>query len=415
MYFTDQPPFLNAVAELHTNLDAVNLLDSLQVIEKQLGRDAKATRFGPRPVDLDIVLFNSDVVSLDNDKLTIPHPRLHERGFVLQPLCDIDDGVRIPSTNPAGPARTSRELLDALSKDENAGMRRVLPLCNSSAGVLEWGGRPKMMGIINTSPDSFSDGGYVEDIDSALRRAETFARFGFDVMDVGGQSTRPGAKIVSESEELRRVEPIVRAIRDEHPGLAISVDTFRASVAGAAIDAGADMVNDVSAGRLDPKMIETVLLNRCAWAMMHMRGTPETMMTPKATTYGPGSITSSVAAELLPAVAEAERAGVPRWDVLVDPGLGFAKNASQSCDLARQLPQWKYEMGDFPSLIGLSRKSLLTHVVPRLCHEAPADRDFATAGAIVAAMHSGADMLRVHNPYLADVIRVAYDLWAEGN
>lgn len=410
MYVTDQPLFLNAVAELHTNLEAANLLSALQAIERDLGRDPRARRFGPRPVDLDIVLFNADVVLLDNEKLTIPHPRLHERSFVLKPLCDIDGSVQIPSSKATGAGRTARELLDELPEDSKDDMTRVLPLPNAASKVLEWSGRPKMMGIINASPDSFSDGGEVSDVGAALRKTEEYVRFGFDVVDIGGQSTRPGAELVSEEEEFSRVEPVVSAIRAEHPALAISVDTFRSSVAASAVESGADIVNDVSAGRLDPKMTEVVLAKRCAWAMMHMRGTPATMMSPEATDYEPDGVVASAAAELSHAVLGAGRAGVPRWDIIVDPGFGFAKSASQSRELARQLALWKAKAGSFPCMVGLSRKSSLTHIVPRLREEGASDRDFATAGAIVAALHSGADMLRVHNPYMIDAVAAAYDL-----
>lgn len=409
MYVADQPPFLNAVAELRTDLRPRALLGALQGIERALGRGAGGARYGPRPVDLDIVLFDGEVVD-DGDALTVPHPRLRERAFVLRPLCDIDDGVVVPEAGVPGRGRPARELLAALSADPRAGMTRVLPLRASTSGLLEWGGRPKMMGIINATPDSFSDGGEIEGVDAAVRRAEEFARFGFEIVDVGGQSTRPGAALVSEREERSRVEPVVRAIRDELPSLAISVDTFRAGVAEAAADAGADIVNDVSAGRLDPRMPAVVRATRCAWALMHMRGTPETMMEPAATDYGPGGVVAQSAAELAEAVAGAAAAGVPRWDVMVDPGFGFAKTAEQTRDLARALAQWTVAVGDYPCLVGISRKSALTRMIPRLRNEGASMRDFATAGAIVAAMYCGADMLRVHNPRLVDSVTAAYEL-----
>jgi dihydropteroate synthase/2-amino-4-hydroxy-6-hydroxymethyldihydropteridine diphosphokinase len=409
MYVTDQPPFLNAVVEMRTHLGAVDLLGALQRIERDLGRDPAAPRNGPRPVDLDIVLYDSDVITLDGGRLTVPHPRLGERGFVLRPLCDIDDAVRVPCAVSGG-HRTARDLLARLGADATAGMTRVLPLRGSSHKVLEWAGRPKLMGIINTTPDSFSDGGQFAGIGDVLRRVEEFVAFGFDVVDVGGQSTRPGAATVPERVERGRVAPVVGAIRREHPGLAVSVDTFRSRVAAEALDAGADLVNDVSAGRLDANMVNVVRSKRCAWAMMHMRGTPETMMRADATDYGPGGVAPTVALELSGAVSQAVAGGVPRWDIVVDPGLGFAKGAAQSRDLARGLAAWKSAMGAFPCLVGLSRKSCLTHVVPRLRGTEARDRDFATAGAIVAAMYSGADILRVHNPRMADVVAVAHDM-----
>lgn len=211
------------------------------------------------------------------------------------------------------------------------------------------------------------------------------------------------------------MEPVVRAIRAELPALAISVDTFRAGVAEAAADAGADIVNDVSAGRLDPRMAAVVQATRCAWAMMHMRGTPETMMAPAATDYEPDGVVARSAAELTEAVAAAEAAGVPRWDVLIDPGFGFAKTTEHTLELARALALWRAKLGDYPCLVGLSRKSSLARMIPRLRSESAAMRDFATAGAIVVAMQSGAEVLRVHNPRLIDSVIAAYELQGDSS
>lgn len=415
MYVTSQPQFLNAVAELRTGLSANDLLSSLKRIELELGRLPEKARYGPRPVDLDIVLYNSDVINVDSGRLQVPHPRLHEREFVLQPLCDIDDSVPVPSADSPGKVTPARELLKTLrfrpeQRVVGGELTRVLPLRHSSRGLIEWSGPAKLMGIVNATPDSFSDGGQFMTISSVLARCEEFVRYGFDFVDVGGQSTRPGAVLVSADEEACRVVKLIGAIRKEFPSLAISIDTFRATVASDAVDAGADLVNDVSAGHLDPNMVHTVLEKRCPWALMHMRGTPETMMSAEMTDYGEEGVLAVCARELQGSIALATAQGVPRWDVILDPGYGFAKKVDQSIGLARQFSRWKDTVGGFPSLVGLSRKSSLASIVTRLREEVPESRDFATAGAVVAAMYAGADVLRVHNPAVADTIAVAHEM-----
>jgi 2-amino-4-hydroxy-6-hydroxymethyldihydropteridine diphosphokinase / dihydropteroate synthase len=213
MYVTDQPPFLNAVAEIRTDLKPRALLRALQSIETDLGRDRNAPRFGPRPIDLDIVLYGKSVVELSNNVLTIPHARLHERMFVLQPLCDIDDSVLVPgqpaacgnSSSNEGTV-TARQLLDQLkssasskpSHDGLGGLTRLSPLRHSKRGFLAWDGSPKLMGIVNVTPDSFSDGGRHQTVDQALRLVEDFVKHDFDVIDVGQLLRKQSAKAIRD-------------------------------------------------------------------------------------------------------------------------------------------------------------------------------------------------------------------------
>jgi dihydropteroate synthase len=267
-------------------------------------------------------------------------------------------------------------------------------------------------------------------------------------LQVGGQSTRPGASIVNVEDECFRVVcnfilfsavlphdmrtnlagkvvnfltrnvfycrlklPVVDAIRREHPQIAISIDTFRSQVAAEALDAGADIVNDVSAGHLDVAMRSTVGTKRAAWIMMHMRGTPETMMSHAMTDYGHEGVVAGSARELCSAVTSAVGAGIPRWDVVVDPGVGFAKTACQNVDLLQHLGMWKKRVGSYPCVVGLSRKSALCNVVPHLRDQPANERDFASAGAVVAAMAGGADVFRLHNAAVRDAVAAAYALW----
>jgi 2-amino-4-hydroxy-6-hydroxymethyldihydropteridine diphosphokinase len=197
MYVVNQPQYLNAVAELHTFLRPCELLRSLQQIEKELGRVTVKERNVPRPIDLDIILYGTDTVKLPDRALTIPHPRLSERAFVLRPLCDIDESVVVPSDNveidgePGLRFPTARQLLSRLNSNACdrppgvcSGILRVTPLRSATSSLIEWDGRPKAMGIINMTPDSFSDGEQLSCISSVLRRVELFVRHGFDIVDV---------------------------------------------------------------------------------------------------------------------------------------------------------------------------------------------------------------------------------------
>jgi 2-amino-4-hydroxy-6-hydroxymethyldihydropteridine diphosphokinase len=197
MYVTHQPPFLNAVAELRTSLGPLELLGALQSIEKDLGRVTKAERYGPRPIDLDIILYGTDVVNLENSLLTIPHPRLSERAFVLRPLCDIDGSVAIPNQKQSRGSEatslppTALQLLNELEPDcvdhprgICTGMTRVTPLQHATSSVIEWTDQPKTMGIVNATPDSFSDGGQISSTSEALSLVDRFVEHGFNIIDV---------------------------------------------------------------------------------------------------------------------------------------------------------------------------------------------------------------------------------------
>jgi dihydropteroate synthase len=199
----------------------------------------------------------------------------------------------------------------------------------------------------------------------------------------------------------------VRAVRQAYPEVIISVDTFQSRVAAAALDCGADMINDVSAGRLDDKMHDVVMSWNCLWVQMHMRGTPQTMTSAAMRDYRPEGAVVGSASELGSAVARAVCSGIPRWQLLVDPGIGFAKDATQSAAILRDLASWRRRVGPYPCVVGVSRKSALCGPIPRLRQEDVAARDFATSGAVVAAMYAGAEMFRLHNPKVADALRAA--------
>jgi dihydropteroate synthase len=244
------------------------------------------------------------------------------------------------------------------------------------------------MGIVNVTPDSFSDGGRFLAVDAATEHGLALARAGAAVLDVGGESTRPGAEPVSADEELARVLPVVRNLVSE-TNIPVSIDTMKAAVAAAALDAGAVMVNDVSGGRNDPQMLAVVAEAHAAYVAMHMRGTPQTMR--DHTDYA--DVVADVGHELRARIDAAVEAGVDIRALLADPGIGFAKSASQSWALLRALPQLAVRAG-VPLLVGTSRKSFLSTRIG----DAPFDkRDDATLAATVWCFEEGAAMVRVHD------------------
>jgi len=241
------------------------------------------------------------------------------------------------------------------------------------------------MGILNVTPDSFSDGGLYSSVPSAIAHAHRMVDEGADVIDVGGESTRPGAEEVPADEEVRRVAPVVEAVAAL--GVAVSVDTRKAPVARAALDAGAIAVNDVSGGVFDPEMLPLVAERGCDVVLMHMRGSPQTM----DSLVGYADVVAEVGEELSRRVAAAVAAGVARERIWLDPGLGFAKSPDQSLELLARVDVLR-SLGH-PVLVGPSRKRFVGHVTGG----DPADRLEGTAAAVAWCAMSGVEMVRVHD------------------
>lgn len=264
--------------------------------------------------------------------------------------------------------------------------------------ALDHSRRPLLMGILNVTPDSFSDGGLFVHPDRAFARAMQMIEQGADIIDVGGETTRSGSKGVAEKEELARVIPVIEAIARESD-IPVSIDTRHARVAVAAIDAGACIVNDVSGFRFDPGMVTVLAARRPVAIAMHMRGTPESMQSHTAYT----TLLGEIITETLPTILWAIDAGLPRSHVWLDPGIGFSKTAEQSLRLMRNIDEFA-KLG-FPVLVGPSRKSFIGEVLDR---PDPGDRLFGTAAAVTAAVLYGARIIRVHDvAEMLDVIRVA--------
>lgn len=259
------------------------------------------------------------------------------------------------------------------------------------------GARTLVMGILNVTPDSFSDGGRFAGGEASLARGLALFEQGADWVDVGGESTRPGAARVAAAEELRRVVPVIEGLRRRGAG-PLSVDTTRAEVARAALDAGADLVNDVSGFLHDPGMAALVAERGVPAVLMHLRGRFEEMH--RAPAYG--DVMGEVVAELRSALARAEAAGVRRERLFVDPGIGFSKTAEHSLEALRRLP----ELAELerPVLVGPSRKSFLG----QFGGAGVGERLMGTAAAVAASVLLGAHVVRVHDVReMAEVVRVA--------
>lgn len=267
------------------------------------------------------------------------------------------------------------------------------------------------MSILNTTPDSFSDGGVNLPSNGDALRATAAAHIaaGASIIDVGGQSSRPGAPDVTAEEEIARVLPAIEAIKSlpESGDIAISVDTYRAIVAEAAIKAGAHIVNDISAGCLDPDMLATVARLGCTYIMMHMRGTPATMNSAENCTYAQDEVRKTVQDELTCRVDAAIAAGVRRWRIITDPGIGFAKTQGQNLELLRDLTAWSTfrPFKTLPTLVGTSRKKFIGNITGV---EEAKDRSWGTAATVTQAVNAGADIVRVHDvKEMAQVVKMA--------
>jgi dihydropteroate synthase len=249
------------------------------------------------------------------------------------------------------------------------------------------GSDPILMGILNVTPDSFSDGGEFFGVEAAVVQAETMLDEGARIVDVGGESTRPGSEPVSEEEELRRVLPVVRGIVEARPRTIVSIDTYRASTAEAALDAGAHLVNDITA-LSDPRMVGLVAERGCPIILMHMLGEPKTMQ--KDPLYE--DVVREVRDFLAKRAERAARAGVAHGDIILDPGIGFGKTYAHNLALLNRLDAL-VELG-FPVLVGASRKSFLGKIVGS---DSSKDRLFGTVATSVLAYERGATLFRVHD------------------
>lgn len=301
------------------------------------------------------------------------------------------------------------------------------------------------MSILNVTPDSFSDGGSYPSIEAAVEAVKQHVASGADIIDIGGVSTRPGSLHVTEAEELDRVIPVIRAIREAGLTVPISVDTYRASVARISIEQGANIINDISGGLHDPDMLGTVARLDCPFVLMHMRGRPEEVNDPKHQHYENGDVVGGVRKELAQTVRKALQAGIKRWNIILDPGVGFSKNQEGNLALIRALPEvtgrhvalaasatrqptllgpshaghavtnGSFSTGpaadpdstllsNFPVLVGVSRKGFIGKITGQADPQA---REFGNAAIHALSIANGANIIRVHDVDAArDVVRI---------
>ena len=341
--------------------------------------------------------------------------RMRQRTFVLAPLCDLSPGFRHPLFDG-----TLEEEYRALRSSEAAAAAasgghpprwpvRVLPMREDV--TWELGARTYIMGVINVTPDSFSDGGRHASPTAALHAAQRMMEAGADVLDLGAESTRPGADRISEEEELARLIPAIRAIRGSGIGglerVLISADTSRASVAASAIAAGADVINDISGGLFDEAMLRTVAQLYVPLVLMHTRGLPSEMMGRAEYTQ----MHAEVCSELSARFTAAQACGMPPWLLIADPGIGFAKSHGHNLAMLAELPRFVRHFASSDgslagaTLVGASRKGFIGSV---LSQPDPLKRQWGTAATVAAAVVGDVDIVRVHEVgEMAQVARMA--------
>ncbi|GJJ16112.1 hypothetical protein Clacol_010391 [Clathrus columnatus] len=435
MYVLEQDRFLNCAILIETRLKPLELLAFLKQTEDIIGR-TKTIRNGPRAVDLDIIFY--DDLTFDNRKLStdgsiegeliIPHFRVHEREFVLRPLMDI-----IPEFTHPLLKETVRVMYRNLMDSNPSTLNKVLPFPSprhTSIGPILWplAHKTYLMAAINATPDSFSLT-KPSTKESAIEEGMLAVEHGADILDVGGYSTRPNATLVSAEEETNRVVPVIRGLRQSGLVLPISVDTFRPIVLRAAVEAGANCLNDVAALSGDESDTTEMDNNRCEEMkttvrelgipiiMMHSRGA---LNASRHKNYGPEGILQGVKNELGGKVTSALQSGIRRWNLIIDPGFGFSKTVDGNLELLRRfrdITSSDVNGGDirnpligFPTLAGISRKSFLGNLLQR--ETTPQDREWATGAAAIAAVQQGADIVRIHRvPEIRDMVRIADRVW----
>jgi dihydropteroate synthase len=276
------------------------------------------------------------------------------------------------------------------------------------SGTLELGRRTLIMGVLNVTPDSFSDGGEFYDAQMAVRHALAMEKAGANILDIGGESTRPGAAQISAEEEWRRVGPVLLALRGRLR-IPISIDTRRSVVADASVEIGAQIINDVSALSFDPEVGAVAHRRKVPVILMHMRGQPGSMQ------QGPfaRNVLSDVMRGLRAAVSRAQRAGIAKSQIVLDPGIGFGKNHRQNFQLLAHLPRFA-DLG-YPMLIGTSRKSFVGAALGTAKSPVPVpERIWGTAATVTASILGGAHIVRVHDvEQMTQVTRIADAIAAE--
>ncbi len=369
-------PFLNLVAHCRTGAAPIAILDGLKQIERALGREDRG-RWAPRPIDLDLLLYGRETIA--SERLKVPHPGITERAFVLTPLAALEPNLTIPGR----------------------GTRTVLEYARAGHHHL-----PLWMGIANLTPDSFSDGGELASADAVERHATELAAAGAAFIDLGAESTRPGATPLSPDEEWARLEPALGRLADRFRGELLrprlSIDTYHVETAQRALACGADLINDVS-GLTTPAMVELAGSSGAEFVAMHNLGVPADKTRTLPADEDP---TAAVERWLEERLTEWQRAGLDFNRIVFDPGIGFGKNALQSLRLLRNIE--RFQRYGLRLLVGHSRKSFMHHVTAA----SRAERDLFTVGTSLRLCDRGVDILRVHDVAMH---AAAYRGWAHAS
>lgn len=453
MYYLNQPDFLNGVFKVQfSDKNPHELLDIIKEIEYKHINRVKEFDNGPRSIDLDILLY--DDITMNDPDLCIPHKSMLERTFVLQPLCEL---IPHDLLHPISAEPLHNHLRQVFLSQPSESMQESnsllqfvhLPNYSTQENPLKFdqlhNKHPTVvMGVLNITPDSFSDGGdyFNKAIEDVLEAAEKLIEDGATILDIGGVSTRPGSEEPSTQEELDRVIPVIKAIRasksEKLSSAIISVDTYRAKVAEDSLLAGANIINDISMGLYDEKMFEVVAKYGCPYIMNHTRGSPKSML--NLTTYESNTnddivefcidpvkgdlelsfppdisnLINGIGRELSLQMLKAFQAGVRKWQIIADPGIGFAKNLEQNVLIIRHAALIKkysllvrhqdehlrsvthsyLSFNGLPMLLGPSRKRFLGTLVQE---PEARRRAIPTAAAIVACVEQRTDIVRVHD------------------
>lgn len=371
-------PYLNMAIEVSTDVTCDQVLNKIHTIQAGLKRDNKE-RWSPRPIDIDILLWDEQIVSTKT--LTIPHKEMHLRHFVLTPLIALAPTLRIPGRGDKTLLQWSAELPHHI---------------------------PLWMGILNATPDSFSDGGTNLDFDDLLQNAADMQKHGASILDIGGESTRPGADQIDPKTEWQRIGPFIEEMTSSHASSQgnnfirpqISVDTRHPHTAAKAIGHGVDFINDVS-GLSNPAMLELASENNCEWIAMHSVSVPA-----DPNQLLQGDPVQEVCDWLQAMLDDWTKAGIALDKIIFDPGIGFGKDPLQSLKLLQSTE--RFRQYGVRLLVGHSRKSYMKTFTTDDIHE----RDLTTIGASMQLCQQGVDIIRVHN--IQDHIS-AYRGWSHLN
>lgn len=377
---SDQPWYKNAVCVVETHLPPHDLLNLLSDLEKDAGR-VRTEQNAPRVLDLDLLAYH-DVI-MNDDTLKLPHPELHNRAFTLYPMAEISKDWKHPTLN-----KSVDNMIKNLPTDQKIKKIRGKKLFETLVDKLRNQPSPLIMGIVNATPDSFFDGGEYNKVDQAIAHGKKILKQGADILDIGGESTRPNAKTVSVQEELNRIIPVIEGLKPYAEY--ISVDTRNSKTMEAAIKAGANMINDVSALTHDPEAMSVVSQSGLPVCLMHMKGTPETMQ--NAPKYK--NVIDEVLAYLENRMRECVLYGIDINNIIVDPGIGFGKVLEHNLIIIKNLH--RFQSLGCPLLLGASRKSFIAGIDKNA--SSPKDRLGGSLATILHALKSNnTQILRVHD------------------